>query len=63
MPRLQMLQAVESKEYVGKGGIAEKLKVLKDSIKTDYGGKNKNYQKLKGKQKLQKGKVIIIYYL
>ena len=39
MPRLQMLQAADSIEYIRKGGIAKKLKVLKDSMKTDYGRK------------------------
>ena len=56
MSRPQMLQVVGSIKYIRKGGIAKKLKVLKDSIKTDYGGKNKNYEKLKGKQKVTKSK-------
>ena len=39
MPRLQMLQAADSIDYIRKGGTAKKLKVLKDSMKTDYGRK------------------------
>ena len=62
MPRLQMLQAVDSIKYVRKGGIAKKLKGLKDSLKTDYGGKIQTIRNSRDNKKLQKGKVITIYY-
>jgi len=56
MPRLQMLQAADSIKYIRKGGIAKKLKGLKDSIKTDYGGKIQTIRNSRENKKLQKAK-------
>ena len=48
----------DSRKYLGKGSIAKKLKVLKDAIKTDYGKKNKNNEKLQEKQIATKNKAM-----